>query len=657
MADVRMPDGTVITNVPESATREDILKVWDAARRPQSTAARSSVWQGMKDPVYGLAQIAGRGIAAVGGDWGKENLRLLEGVIAEDESDYQAKRKSDGMDWGRIGGNILTTFPLSAGSTAATLLGRTAQAARTGAIVGATQPVYEGDFAGTKAKQIAGGTIAGAVMQPAGEAALRGAAAATNKIADKIAVARGYLSGESAQSAAQRILTDALGRQWDDLSEAVKQSLADDVAQALRTSGVINPDALRRLADFRAQGIDPRPSWLTRDPVAWTKEENLAGVAGAEPLMRLREQADKKLLGAIDGLSPRVGGDAYQLGAQSMAGVKAADDALKRNVDTAYEMFRKAAPDIQGNGMRFVNRVSQALDEKMVGGQLPSDYVARLQKIASGEFPITPSTLYQMQKAASDSRGNPALAIFKKAVDDELAAMVGSGGGTQMELARRLLGEGRHLARERFQLHDAAPAFEKVAAGEATPERFFEQFIVGAKADQVAKMWMALPDQSARQAIRQQFVDYLKRAATGAAQDEGAPFAQATFNKTIAAPGMREKLQIVLGKKGLEEVLRTGRNAEAAKLMPAGHKVNTSNTSQGVANFAMRLLGEAGKVASVGPAIGGVANAMRTNAAMRAPADVIAQRAQFGPDPEMAAWLASFLAAPAAGATSGLIGR
>lgn len=94
----------------------------------------------------------------------------LDQRIAADEKTYQAARKDAGIDWARMGGNMLATAPIAAVLPGATgMAGGTAMGALYGGI---SQPVTAGDYASEKMKQMALGAATGG-----GTSALIGGAA------------------------------------------------------------------------------------------------------------------------------------------------------------------------------------------------------------------------------------------------------------------------------------------------------------------------------------------------------------------------------------------------------------------------------------------------------------------------------------------------
>jgi hypothetical protein len=124
--------------------------------------------QGLKDPIDAGAQLLTKmlpeGIVKAGNtanNWlaDKTGLvgRLPEGGIDQQVKETGDKFKTDGVDWSRMAGNVLSPANLAIASklpAAASLTGRVAQGAVGGAAMGALTPVTGGDFTEEKLGQI-----------------------------------------------------------------------------------------------------------------------------------------------------------------------------------------------------------------------------------------------------------------------------------------------------------------------------------------------------------------------------------------------------------------------------------------------------------------------------------------------------------------------
>ena len=170
--------------------------VWDEEPKnppvsdsPKKAEAPSGIVRGMRDPLDGSAQLLTHllpdSVVQAGNqlnNWLADKTGLvaklpengIDGLIRKQEADYQAQRTAageTGSDVGRIAGNLAATIIPGAGATRlaqSANLGRVAQAAASGGLVSALNPVVDGDsFALEKAKQAGIGAVTGAVVQKA----------------------------------------------------------------------------------------------------------------------------------------------------------------------------------------------------------------------------------------------------------------------------------------------------------------------------------------------------------------------------------------------------------------------------------------------------------------------------------------------------------
>jgi hypothetical protein len=154
-------------------------------RQPQSAGSRFV--QGLRDPVDAGAQllthVLPEGVVNAGNrlnNWLADTTglvgRLPEGGVDQQIRDNEANYVApEGVDWARMGGNVLSPVNLAVASkipAVGSLAGRVGYGAVGGAAMGALQPVTQGDFAEEKAKQVAlGGAVGGVLPAVTGAAA------------------------------------------------------------------------------------------------------------------------------------------------------------------------------------------------------------------------------------------------------------------------------------------------------------------------------------------------------------------------------------------------------------------------------------------------------------------------------------------------------
>lgn len=125
---------------------------------PKTESQLRGFAMGAADPSVGVAQLGANLIGQGGG---------INQAIQQKEAEYQSGRQGagrEGIDLARLGGNVAITAPLSVAKIGAL---------KTGALLGAANPVTQGDFAEEKAKQ----TMLGALAGKGGEYLAKGVAA------------------------------------------------------------------------------------------------------------------------------------------------------------------------------------------------------------------------------------------------------------------------------------------------------------------------------------------------------------------------------------------------------------------------------------------------------------------------------------------------
>jgi len=171
----------------------------EAPQQPEADqpAETYSGWvKGLRDPVDALSQMLYESIpedVKKSGDalnnWIAEKTGLLEPIpeggfgeqLRQQEETYQAGRQAEGdegIDWDRIGGNVLSTAVPGVGAARAvapaSTLGKIATGVGTGAAYGTLTPTQEEDFWPAKAGQAGIGAAFGGALPGVGAAAGKG---------------------------------------------------------------------------------------------------------------------------------------------------------------------------------------------------------------------------------------------------------------------------------------------------------------------------------------------------------------------------------------------------------------------------------------------------------------------------------------------------
>jgi hypothetical protein len=459
------------------------------------------------------------------------------------------------------------------------------------------------------AAALAGGIAGGVGAAKAADLVKRGTAAVKAAMvprADRITQADGVI-----ELAAQRS-----GINWQSLAPDVRNTLRGEVADALSTGRPLDPKALQRLMVFRSTGTTPTVGMLTQNPVAITREKNLAKMAanlGDENLQKLpmlENQNTARLLQNLD--------EAGAANAPSLAETgKQAIDVLSGNIartESQTNALYQAARDSSGKslpleGGTFTKRATDLIDEAMVGDSLPKAVENRLNAIARGEYPLTVASaealktrIGKLQRKSSDGNVRTALGLVRQALDEtplQNAARVNPGNlpavaGTVPESVQAgeqailAFNKARSANRAFMQKLENNPALQAVAEG-VEPDQFIQRYVLSKSAS--AKDVRALKDElnpESVQSLRQSLVGYLKDKATSLQQD-AVIFNAPTYRSALRDIG-DDKLAAMFTPAEVQMLKNIGQTADYIKFQPAGSAVGNSNTGAVLSARGLELL-------------------------------------------------------------------
>lgn len=460
-----------------------------------------------------------------------------------------------------------------------------------------------------------------------------GAVAATNSLSN---LARNAASRMTSRPADLDIrftkLMDEAGVDMSTLPKEVARGLRAEMETALRTGRELRPDAIRRLADFRAVGATPTRGSITLDPVQLTREQNLAKIAANSSddqlaaLPRMQNENNARLISRLNESGAARAPEAIEAGEAAIGALGRNLDAQRGNVNALYSNARDSAGrSFPLDGAVFTNRAAQALDDRLLGGALPADVRNHLNRIASGEVPFTvdyaeqlKTAMGNLQRASSDGQVRMALGVVRNELDNTpvlgLGQQTGATGARAVnpgnlpavpgapqlgEEAIAAFNQARAANRSMMQSVEASPALKAVFEGTATPDQFVNKFILGsgASAADVAALRRGLGDnQYAIGAVRDHLVDYLKGKALNGAADEVGKFSAAAYNKALNAIGNRKLAQFFKPEE-IAQLRAVGRVGSYMQAQPVGAAVNNSNSGALLAGRGYDLLkGVLGKI-------------------------------------------------------------
>lgn len=628
--EVTSPDGkTWEVNAPEGATQEQVLayakQQWTAQiKEPPAAVKAGGALKDIPRQLGLTGRYAVEGLAGVG-DMLSAPIRLgLNALGANIKPSAQALGAS--MDEAGVpqpqGANERVIGDAARLVAGAGGMAGGAQAAARGA-TGLTQQVLAQLAANPGTQGISAATAGasgGSVREAGGGAGAQfaasllggvvggaGAGAAQSLGNSTAARLRALVSPQAPQQVEQQIQLALQGSGVDfaSLPTNVRAALRNEVQQAMQTGGPLNPDAIRRLADFRLLDLTPTRGALTQDPAQITREMNLAKTGanstdlGLQRLPRLQNENTQRLLGAMDNLGARNAPDAYATGQRAIGALQGQLDASRGRIDSLYQ----AARDTQGrsaplDGAAFTRRASELLDEGLLGGALPRSVEQHLNRIAQGEVPFDVNYAEQLktaignlQRGSSDGQVRMALGRVRQALDEtplRSAPQVNPGnqpagtvppspavaGAESIQAFNRA----RQAYRGLQQRMENTPALQAVADG-VQPDQFVQRFITGAGAsvNDVRRMGQAIaqnPD--ALSAVKANIAAHLKSAATNGTEDV-TKFSSAAYNRALNNIGER-KLGVFFTPDEVRELQAIGRASTLMQAQPAGSAVNNSNS-------------------------------------------------------------------------------
>lgn len=481
-------------------------------------------------------------------------------------------------------------------------LQQAASAAAAGAAGGSVREAGGNELAQAGAAMLAGvggGLGAEAASQFAG------------RVTHRIMAARGARVDEQIAATLQRA-----GIDLEDIPDAVLKSLRADARQAVQTGKDLDPEALRRLADFRrVPGATPTRGTLTLDPVQLTREKNLAKSganatdAGLQGLARVENENNAALVKALNMAGAGTADDVYTVGEKAIGSLQRGLDAEKGTVNQLYQRARDSSGrSFPLDGSTFTRTANQALDDALLGHALPPSVATHLNRIAKGEVPFTvdyaeqlKTAIGNLRRATTDGQTRLALDKVRQALDD--TPVLGPGQQTFAPGARavnpgnlpvvpgapdlgedaiRSFNQARAANRAMMQRIERNPALKAIYDGEVAPEDFVRRFVVGQGANVVSVRRLGqelAKDPDAQQAIRSSVAAWLKESAVGkGVTDETARFNALRYNRALATIGDRKLQALGFSGEDIEQLKAVGRVGIYTTHQPVGSAVNNSNS-------------------------------------------------------------------------------
>lgn len=590
------------------------MKQFNEWNKPREQLWYQRAAQGVNDPLIGAGQLmqnvlpdavlnAGRKVTdpivntVLGGDpvdSSSTSTKDFNEMVRRREHGYQAERAEagqDGMDWTRIGGNVANPMtwlgPKGAGAGLWTAI-------KTGAKQGAFQALMQpatsaGSFIWDKAMQTSIGAAAGGTLG----AALEILRPAFSHGAAIIRKAVGGTDDATKAAAADRITNETIETAGVDpkkMDPSLYSAIRQEVGDALKAGVDPDPKVMTNRADAAAL---PVPIDLTRGQAArdamqfsWEINNSKLREAGA-PLAERLTQQNRQLIENLNELGARNAPSTFDASQTLIQHIEGIDAAAKSKIDEAYQAVRDSAgrPALM-NHVTFVEQANKALDTGQLGPYLPEAVRSQLNDIAAGKLPLTVNVAQQLdrvwgaaQRGTQDGSTKMAIGQLRTALND---APVTDALGQESMAAYQAA---RSLAKQRFDMIDANPAYKAVTEG-VEPDKFFQKYVQGANVSELTGL-KSLVGADNTSMLQQTLLGNLKKVALNRVSDENGVFSQSAFNRVLQDPVQGRRLQELFkdNPQVLGQLYRLGRVAENVQAFPKGHSVNTSNTAPTAANM------------------------------------------------------------------------
>lgn len=396
------------------------------------------------------------------------------------------------------------------------------------------------------------------------------------------------------------------GIDWQALPQNIRNNLLADVRRASSVGDDLNPDAVRRLADFRLTGTTPTRGTITLDPVQVTREQNLAKMGanstdeGLQGLARVQNQNNSALIRNLNQLGAAEGNvdAAGRLVATSVAGRQAQ---LRTAERSAWDAARNSPGYRQPISSGVLNDINRTLDDEALMPFMNPTISRYMEAFQSGQRPFTPQDYRNLQSmlsrevAKGGNEGAAARAAQRILEQADVMPVSELGPGlVTSQAASRLRAEdvaadasrasleavnrARAATRSAYAYEDSSPLVRSVLSDAASsdPQRIAQRFVVGGTTNEARTLAQEIGPQGIP-VVRNAILSHLKSRALNGAADEVGKFSQSAFNKALRDIG-DEKLRIFFSPEEITQLQANARVASYMQAQPVGSAVNNSNS-------------------------------------------------------------------------------
>lgn len=650
---VRLPDGTIIQNVPDGTTKADLV-----AKLQSNGMAVPSEWlqaAPSPQPVQEAGQSLNRGLADIPRQLGLTARYALEGpaqaaqVFTEPIANLMRSAGINTPSLGQTAARLADKIglPQPQGSMERVVGDATRLLAGSGGMLGGAQqlaklPGMAGVIGQGMAVQptsqltsaVGGGLMGGLSREGGGSDLQQAASAAIGAVAGGLvpsaANAVGNLgkrlmnSGMTPQQmdAQISVIFQRAGQDYSQVPERVRQGLRTELAKSLQTGKDLDAEAVSRLAEFRALGVTPTRGMISQDPVQITREMNLAKIGAnsadgqLQGLARIQNENNARLINVMNEAGA-VRGDVEGAGQAVASSILSRRDAL-RNAEQSLWDAAKGSPGYRAPvSAQPLSAINAALgDEGLMPFMNPT--ISRyMEAFQTGQQPFTPQAYRNLQSMLSREvakGGNEGAAaslaqrilarsdIAPAGFADVQNSLVTRGVAAGMRAvdgaaddAISAVNQARRATRQAYAYEDSSPLVRSVLSKGASsdPARIAQRYVIGGTANEAQEMLSQIGPQQV-QVVKDALLAHLKDKALSGAADEVGKFSQFNYNKALNQIGER-KLAMLFTPDELKQLKSVGRVASLMQNQPSGSAVNNSNSGALVLGRGADMLGALAK--------------------------------------------------------------
>lgn len=607
------------TGAVDPKAKKPVNKNASIGQKAKSYATSAAL--GLADAGAGIVQ----GMAYVGDNINKgvnkvAGTNYKTNAADEYKNDYKAANANadamrreagrSGGDFVRGGTEIAATVPMffAGGGAGVGVKSGAAFAGRQAGIGAGVGAARYADSGKERLGNAAGGAIGGAVGGVIGE---KVAAPLIGKTVGKVMRRTANKTGSTAQ-AAERMVDDLISREDMVVGEAVRRNIVAEATKNLSKGKEVDAAALARQALLKQYNLKGTQAQISRDPIAWKNEVELA--KNNPELNDVRIQNHDQVRSTWQSLADDTNARPVDNNARmesTFQTLKQGDEAAQADITAKYNAAREmSGNDLPLNHIRFIDQASREIEKDGLGPFVPSSITKVFKQLF--DTPNNPRFTYEKSETlikilnaefkkaerAGDGNTTKVIGIIRKNLDNEVDNSIAdlSGGLGQGVSDGGLAGTqgawntARGAAKERFQDIDSNPAL-KAALDDVAPDKAFDKLVLKADERDLVKLVDNLKKSPEGQqnladlqgAVIEHFIAKASRGNDGAFSPAGLNNAISTFgNNRMKALFTPQQISRINDVKQVTDILLQ---------QPRGAAVNHSNTASALIPFLQRIVG------------------------------------------------------------------